>query len=233
MSSGRFWTVPEKRRLLTAVLVLLIVLFFSVLIFRSCRRPESVSSAKYLSKLSDPVVENRIDAVLGLGRVGAKDAVPELEKILSSDPDGRVQRAAAHSILVLDRGKLVSLLKSPAETVRVVSLETFGRQEKESAYTYLQDGLLDQSLLVRHTALNFLLQLSGPQALETVLRLAENTREDTALRIEALNGLVKKAGEKELPRLKDLASWEPDEAVRGAAKTTFRETEVRIKKVKE
>ena len=110
MPISSFWNIPEKRKIAVGFLVVLILIFFLVLIVRSCRRPEGESPKKYLQGLASPVPENRLDAVLGLGRISAKDTVPDLEKVFTSDPDERVRRAAAYSILILDREKFINLL---------------------------------------------------------------------------------------------------------------------------
>jgi len=226
---SRFWSILKNRRVATGILLLLILLFLFILIFRSCRRPERESARKYLERLSNPVAENRIDAVLGLGRLGEKEAVPALEKMLASDPEERVRRAASHSVLLLDRQKFLLLLKSPEEEIRSVCLETLARQEKEGVISYLKESLYDSSLLVRKTGVKFLLQSSAPQAADALLWLAEKTAEDTVLRIEALAGLGRKAGADRRPRLQHLAQWEKDVSVRTAAAAAIVEIEKRIK----
>src|SRR5450830_1572288 len=164
MPISSFWNISEKRKIAVGFLIVLILIFFLILIVRSCRRPEGESPKKYLQGLISPVPESRLDAVLGLGRINAKDTVPDLEKVLTSDPDERVRRAAAYSILILDREKFLNLLNSPDANIRIIGLETISRKEKEKAYSYLEKGLSDPLLAVRHTALILLSQISSPEA---------------------------------------------------------------------
>ena len=227
MAISRFWSIPEKRKIAAGILLALIVIFLLVLIVRSCRKPEGESSGKYLQNLTGPAPENRLDAVLGLGRIGAKGAVPALESTLTSDPDERVRRGAAYSILILDREKFLKLLDSPDSNIRALALETIGRKEKEKAYPYLVKSLSDPSLLVRRTALSFLSQVPGPEASGAILRLAERTAEDSSLRVEALLTLSRRAGPEMLDRLKDLAGYETEPAVKAAATAVVKEIEAK------
>ena len=204
MPYRKFLRIPENRKLLTWILVAVIILFFLVLIIRSCSRPEKVNTKGYLLKLSSPVPEVRLDGALGLGRLGVKSAVPEIEKVFLNDSDERVRRAAAYSILVLDQEKFLSFLKSSQEEVKIIALETLARKDKEKAYSYLEQALLDPSLSVRRKGLSLLVQVSGKEAVGPVLRLAEKSGEDTSLRIEAFEILGKEAGPEILPRLRPI-----------------------------
>jgi HEAT repeat protein len=227
MPISSFWSIPEKRKIVAGILLVLILIFFLVLIVRSCRRPEGESPKKYLQGLVSPVPENRLNAVLGLGRINAKDTVPDLEKVLTSDPDERVRRAAAYSILILDRGKFLTLLNSPDANIRVIGLETISRKEKEKAYPYLEKGLSDSLPAVRHTALVLLAQIPGSETTAVILRLAEKTTEDSSLRVEALSVLSREAGPEHLDRLKDLADYETESTVKAAAAAAAKEVESR------
>ena len=228
MSMSSFWNIPEKRKIAAGILLVLILVFLLVLILRSCRKPEGESSKKYLQGLANPVPENRLEAVLGLGRIGAKDTVPDLEKVLTSDPDERVRRSAAYSILLLDREKFLNLLNSPDVNIRVMGLETISRKEKEKAYPYLEKGLSDPLPAVRHTALVLLAQIPGPEVNGLFLSLAEKTTEDSSLRVEALSILGRQAGPEMLERLKNLAGGSgTDFTVRDAAVAAVKEVESR------
>ena len=227
MPVNSFWSIPEKRKIVVGILFVLILIFFLILIVRSCRRSEGESPKKYLQGLANPVPENRFDAVLGLGRINAKGTIPNLENILTSDPDERVRRAAAYSILVLDREKFLNLLNSPDQNIRTIGLETISRKEGEKAYPYLEKGLSDPLLTVRRTALILLAHISGSEKTAVILRLAEKTTEDSSLRVEALSVLSREAGPEFLDRLKDLAGSGTDFTVRAAAVAAFKEVESR------
>lgn len=227
MPINNFWVIPEKRKIAAGLLFILIFIFFVVLIVRSCHKPEGESPKKYLQNLTSPVPENRLDAVLGLGRINAKSTILNLEKILASDPDERVRRAAAYSILTLDREKFLTLLNSPDANIRAIGLETISRKEKEKAYPYLEKGLSDPLPAVRHTALVLLSQMRGPETTAAILRLAEKTTEDSSLRVEALSVLSREAGPELLDRLKDLAGSGTDFTVRAAAAAAVKEVESR------
>ena len=227
MPISSFWSIPEKRKFAAGFLVVLIFIFLLVLIVRSCRSPEGESPKKYLQSLTSPVPENRLDAALGLGRINAKDTVPDLEKVLTSDPDERVRRAAAYSILILDRKKFLNLLNSPDANIRAIGLETISRKEKEKAYPYLEKGLFDLLPAVRHTALVLLAQIPGPETTAVILRLAEQTTEDSFLRVEALSVLSREVGPEILDRLKNLAGSGTDFTVRAAAAVAVKEIESR------
>jgi len=230
VTAGSFWNISEKRKFVVGLLVILIFVFLLVLIIRSCRRPEEESPKKYLQSLNSPVPENRLDAVLGLGRINAKGAVPNLEQILVSDPDERVRRAAAYSILILDREKFLNLLDSSDANIRIIGLETISRKEKEKAQPYLRKGLSDPLLDVRRTALVLLAQVPGPETTADILRLAEKTAEDSSLRIEALSVLSRTAGPEILERLKNLAGSGTDFTVRSSAAAAAKEIESREEK---
>ncbi|MFH2069372.1 MAG: HEAT repeat domain-containing protein [Candidatus Omnitrophota bacterium] len=230
MPINNFWNIPERRKLAAGFLLVLIFIFLLVFIVRSCRRPEGESPKKYLQGLASPVPENRLDAVFGLGRINAKGAVLNLEHIFISDPDERVRRAAAHSILILDREKFLNFLKSPDVNIRTLGLETIARKEKEKAYPYLKEGLSDPSLTVRRTALIFLAQMPGPEKTAVILRLAEKITEDSSLRVEALSVLSREAGPEILNRLKNLGGSGTDFTVRAAAVVAVKEIEAREEK---
>ena len=227
MSISSFWNIPEKRKVAAGILLILIFIFLLVLIVRSCRRPEGESPKKYLQSLISPVLENRLDAVFGLGRINAKGTVPDLEKVFTSDPDERVRRAAAYSILILDREKFLNLLHSPDANIRVIGLETISRKEKEKAFPYLEKGLSDPLPAVRHTALVLLAQIPGPETTTVILRLAEKTTEDSSLRVEALSVLSREAGPEILNRLKNLADYETESTVKAAAAAVVKEIEAK------
>ena len=231
MPISRFWEIPEKRKFAAGILIVLIFIFFLILVVRSCHKPEGESPKKYLQSLTSPVPENRLDAVLGLGRINAKGAVPDLEKVLISDPDERVRRSAAYSILILDWGKFLNLLKSPDANIRALGLETITGREKEKAFSYLKNGLSDPAILVRRTAFQLLTQQTATAETEVVfLRLAEKTAEDTSLRIDALVILgVRMAPEANLSRLKDLAEQDKEPTVRTAAGAAINKIENRKK----
>ncbi len=225
-----FWNTTKNQRITAGILWLLMLIFFFILIFRSCRHPERESVSRYRERLSDQVAENRIDAALGLGRLGEKDAVPDLERMLYSDPEARVKRVASYAIFVLDREEFFSLLKtSPEAEVRAICLETLARQEKEETIPYLGNALNDPSLQVRKTALKFLVQHPDARTVSLLLQVAEKTGEDTMLRVEALTGLARKAGKDQLERLKRLVEWEKNISVQRAAAAAIREIEVREK----
>ena len=230
MTASSFWSIPEKRKFAVGFLVILILIFLLALIVRSCRRPEEESPKKYLQNLTSPVPENRLDAALGLGRINAKGAVPSLEQILTSDPDERVRRAAAYSILILDREEFLNLLNSSDANIRIIGLETISREEKGKAQSYLKKGLSDPLLTVRHAALVLLAQVPGPETTADILRLAEKTAEDSSLRIEALSVLSRTAGPEILERLKNLAGSGTDFTVRASAAAAAKEIESREEK---
>ena len=230
MTASNFWSVPEKRKFVVGFLIILILIFLLVLIVRSCRRPEEESPKKYLQNLTSPAPENRLDAALGLGRINAKGAVPNLEQILASDPDERVRRAAAYSILILDREKFLNLLNSSDANIRIIGLETISRKEKEKAYPFLEKGLSDPSITVRRAALGLLAQVPVPEKTTVILRLAEKTTEDSSLRIEALSVLSRTAGPEILERLKNLAGSGTDFTVRASAAAAAKEIESREEK---
>ena len=165
--------------------------------------------------------------MLGLARIKAKGTVKNLENILISDPDERVRRAAAYSILILDREKFLNLLNSSDGNVRVISLETISRKEKEKAYSYLEKGLSDPLFAVRQAALVLLAQTPGPETTALVLHLAEKVTEDSSLRVEALSVLSRTAGPDILDRLNILAGSGTDFTVRAAAVTAVKEVESR------
>ncbi|MFH0795474.1 MAG: hypothetical protein V2A65_00250 [Candidatus Omnitrophota bacterium] len=218
MSSPKFLSIPENRKRFALILVAVIILFFFILIIRSCRRPEKANTKDYLLKLSSPVPEVRLDGALGLERLGVKSAVPEIEKVFLNDSDERVRRAAAYAILVLDQEKFLSFLKSPTEEVKIIALETLARKDKEKAYSYLEQALLDPSLSIRRKGLSLLIQVSAKEAVGPALCLAEKSGEDTPLRIEALEFLGREAGPEILPRLKPVfTGWAEDQAVRRSA----------------
>ena len=227
MPTSSFWSIPEKRKFAAGFLFALIFIFLLVLIVRSCRRPEEESAKKYRQSLTSPVPEKRLDAVLGLGRINAKGAVSSLEPIFASDPDERVRRAAAYSILLIDREKFLNLLNSPDENMRRIGLETISRKEKEKAYPYLEKGLSDPLLTVRRTALVLLAQISVPKKNAVILRLAEKTTEDSSLRVEALSVLSREAGPEILDRLQKLAGSGTDFTVRAAAAAAAQAVESR------
>lgn len=227
MPISSFWSVPERRKFVAGLLLALIVIFFLILVVRSCRRPEGENPKKYLQSLTSPMPENRLDAVLGLGRIKAKETVPDLEKILVSDPDERVRRAAAYSILVLNRQEFLNLLNSPDERIRIVGLETISRKENVKAYPYLEKGLSDPLSAVRRVALSLLAQIPGPETTGLILRLAEKTAEDSSLRVEALSVLSREAGPEFLERLRNLADSETDSTVRAAAASAIKIIEFR------
>ncbi|MBU2495882.1 MAG: HEAT repeat domain-containing protein [Candidatus Omnitrophica bacterium] len=227
MPISSFWSIPKKKKIAAGFLVILIFIFLLVLIVRSCRRPEGESPKKYLQGLAGEIPENRLNAVLGLGRINAKGAVPDLEKVLASDPDERVRRAAAYSILLLDRVKFLNLLNSPDENIRVIGLETISRKEKEKAYPYLEKGLSDPLTTVRRAALALFSQIPGSEKNAVILRLAENATEDSSLRVEALSILSRGAGPDVLDRLNNLADSETDFTVRTAAAVAVKEIKSR------
>lgn len=227
MPASSFWNIPEKRKIAAGLLVFLIFVFLLVLVARSCRRPEGESQKKYLQNLASPVPENRIDSALGLGRINAKGAVSDLERILASDPDERVRRAAAYSILTLDREKFLNLLNSSDANIRIIGLETISRKEKEKAYSHLEKSLSDSSVTVRRFALGLLAQTPVPEKSVVILRLAEKVTEDSSLRIEALSVLSRTAGSEILERLKELAATGTDFTVRTAASAAVEEIESR------
>jgi len=227
VTASSFWSIPEKRKFAVGFLVILILAFLLALIVRSCRRPEEENPKKYLQNLTSPAPENRLDAALGLGRINAKGAVPNLEQILTSDPDERVRRAAAYSILILDREKFLNLLNSSDANIRIIGLEIISRKEKEKAYPYLKKCLSDTFLTVRHAALVLLAQVPGQEATADILRLAEKTAEDSSLRVEALSVLSRTAGPEILERLKNLAGSGTDFTVRTAASAAVAEIESR------
>jgi HEAT repeat protein len=227
MPISGFLNIPEKKKFAAVFLVFVILIFLLVLIVHSCRRPEGESPKKYLQGLTSPVPENRLDAVLGLGRINAKGTVPDLEKVLASDPDERVRRAAAYSILLVDREKFLNLLNSPDANIRIIGLETINRNEKGKAYPYLEKGLSDPLPAVRHTSLVLLAQTPGPEAAGLILRLAEKPTEDSSLRVEALSVLSRKAGPEILDRLKDLAEHATEATVKSAAAAVVKEVESR------
>jgi HEAT repeat protein len=229
MPKSGFWVIPEKRKLAAGILLVLILIFFLLLIVRSCRRPEGESPKKYLHDLASNVPENRINAVLGLGRINAKSTVSNLESILTSDPDERVRRAAAYSILVLDREKFLTLLNSPDANVRRIGLETIGHKEKEKAYPYLEKGLSDPLPAVRRAVLVLFEQIPGPETAGVILRLAEKTTEDSSLRVEALSIVSREAGPELLDRLKGLTNYETEPTVKKAAAAAVNEVESREK----
>lgn len=228
MPNSRFWSMPDrKRKLAVGMLFILILIFLLILVVRSCRKPEGEGPGKYLQNLSSQVPEDRIDAALGLGRIGAKKTVPDLEKAVASDSDERVRRSAAYSILILDREAFLTLLNSPDENIRIIALETISREEKEKAYPYFEKGLSDPSLLVRRASLKLILQVPGSAAANVILQLAERTNEDSSLRIEALSSLGSLAGPELLGRLKDLSGSGTEFAVRAAAGAAVKEIEAK------
>ena len=227
MPASSFWIIPEKRKLAVGFLVVLILVFLLVLVVRSCRRPEGENPKKYLQNLASPVPENRLDAALGLGRINAKGTVLDLERILASDPDERVRRAAAYSILTLDREKFLNLLNSSDANIRIIGLETISRKEKEKAYPFLEKGLSDPSVTVRRAALGLLAQVPVSEKTTVILRLAEKVTEDSSLRVEALSVLSRTAGPEILERLRDLADSGTDFTVRTAAAVAAEEIKSR------
>ncbi|MFA5393649.1 MAG: HEAT repeat domain-containing protein [Candidatus Ratteibacteria bacterium] len=227
MPTSDFWNIPEKKKIAVGIILFLILAFFLVLIVRSCRRPEGESSTKYLQGLVSVIPETRLDAALGLGRINAKGAVSDLEKVLTLDSDERVRRAAAYSILILDRIKFLNLLNSPDAKIRMIGLETISRKEKEKAYPYLEKGLSDPLPAVRHAALVLFARIPGSEATGLILRLAEKTTEDSSLRVEALSFLSRRGGPDTLNRLNNLAGSETDFTVRAAAADAAKEVKFR------
>jgi len=231
MGRGDFWKIPENRRFVSRVLVAVILVFSAILFFRSCHKPESVNAKKYLAKLSSSTAEVRMDAVMGLARLGIKKSLPELEKIMTADPDEKVQRSAAYAVFTLDREKFLAYLDAPSEKTRITCLETLGRQEKDKAYTYLEKALRDPALPVRLSAFRLLIQFAPGQSEDLVLKLAEKTSEDTALRIEAIGFLGKSSlSEAVTGSFKSLASsWSEPTEIRKAASAALKEIEQKKK----
>lgn len=222
---------PENRKLVVGVLAGISVFFLLVLVIRSCRKPDAESVTIHIQNLSSPIPETRLDAALGLARLVAPRAAPQVETVFLSDPDERVRRAAAYSLLVLDRNRFLGFLESDSDAVRLLTLETIARRDKEDAFSFMEQALRDHSPEVRTSAFGLLDRFGGRRAFRVFQHLAENPEEDEAMRIRAISLLALKAGPEILEPLKHMSRMDPSKDIRLAAAEALRTAEQRFRPV--
>lgn len=203
--------IPEERRRWLWIAIGVVLLSSILLLLRTCGRPAVGSGRRSLQDLSSPSPERQIEAIHGLVRLRLKSAQPELEKLLVNDPEDRVRRAAAYALLALDpEGFRARLPAGQNDRVTIICLETLARQAREKALPELAELLRSGPVPVRQAALRELGSIGGAEAVEILLRLAEETRLDSQLQVEALVRLGEMAGLDAVERLTRRAEKESD-----------------------
>ncbi|MCM8829516.1 MAG: HEAT repeat domain-containing protein [Candidatus Omnitrophica bacterium] len=86
----------------------------------------------YLKKLYSQDPEEKKFAIYEVGRIGLKQSLPELEKILRQEVSSDIKRAACWSIGRIDKEKLVSLLDSTEKDTKDIVMEALLKLDRKN-----------------------------------------------------------------------------------------------------
>lgn len=219
MNIKRFVSKPSHRRVIYNILFLLVSFVVIVSIINHLQRPDAEQIAAYQRQLQHSESEKRIEALLGLGRTEAIEAVSEVEAVFLKDRDERVRRAAAYAILEIDRRRFYTLLEGADEASRLLALETLARRERGRATRYLVEGMEDDSAAYRLMSLEMLARFGDRRADEMLNEIALDETRPLEKRLAATRAIGQRAGRNALETLENLSAEAGEEELREAARS--------------
>lgn len=154
------------------------------------RDKEAVPQLIALVRDTVPVV--RFEAVLALGRIGAREAVKPIFEVAKGDKRDDVAMAATKALADIGSSAtdpLIKLLTSPRPVVRMTAARGLGRLHAFKAVEPLIHLLRDRDPNVRRAAIAALRRIGDPKGMEAIAQLIaspDRTTEESAE--EALSG---------------------------------------------
>jgi len=145
---------------------------------------------EYIKKLASDSPEVKKFAIYEVGRRGLQTAVTPLIKIVREDPDPEVKRAAAASLGKIDIEQLAALLGETQKNVKSTVMETLIKIDKANI-SYILERFPEENTEIKIEMLSYIDKISGTEYGDTLLRIAEDTKEDVQVRVKALQMLGK------------------------------------------
>ncbi|HAH30823.1 MAG TPA: hypothetical protein DCL44_00755 [Elusimicrobia bacterium] len=161
-----------------------------------------------IAALKDENTQVRVAAVDGLGMLSAREAVPQLSEILSTDTEPAVRQAAAVSLsYIMDAASGPALLKAlqdVSSSVKYAAAHTLGAMKYGPAEDPLISMLTDADAGARRVAVSALGDLQSKKAAPALAKLLTNDDKYTRLEVvRALGNIGEKAAVEELKKTLD------------------------------
>lgn len=150
----------------------------------------AVSALEQTLKSTDRYVE--VQSLYGLAKLGQRQRIKDLEKLLEGDPGERgVAIMAAFYLVKLDRNSglqyLDALVKKNDEHVGVLAAEALGKTNNERAVLPLAESLESKDQVLRAMSVRGLSRLGGARAIGALKKLRDDPH--PPVRAAALAGL--------------------------------------------
>ncbi len=138
----------------------------------------------YIKKLASGSPEVRKFAMYEVGRLELKSAVPHLIKIVKEDADLSMKRTAATSLGRIDKEQLVALLNETGKDIKYIAMEVLIRLDKENI-SLIMERFPEEDSETKAKILSYV-GSAGIEYKDTLLNIAEDTKEDVQIRETAL-----------------------------------------------
>jgi HEAT repeat protein len=203
-----------------AVAVILISLFRIFIVATTSSGNRNPTLQRYLKQINSRDPQQRADGVFMAGQYRIKDALPALEKILTSDKDEKIRRTAAWSIGKIDLQTLARYLDSQDSEVKSIVTETLLRMDKNNV-SYLLERFNKEDEPTKTKIIEYVEASGNTSFNEKLMSIGENTDEAIAIRLKALETLGR-TGTLDLEgRLNNLYYNDPAPEISKQAKTTL------------
>jgi hypothetical protein len=197
------------------------IIFLTVVrigVWKASKNPR-ISPRGYVRNLRSPESKTRLEAIQMVGTMRIVSAIPKLEALILSDPDESVRLAAAWNLGILDKPKLLALLKTGDTKTRLLVMETLVKFGKENL-SHIEDLMDDSHNEIRLAALSALAN-AGSQYGEKILQYAEDTEQESSFRVACLLALQRAGGPEMVTRLFTIYYNDPDPEIKKIAQETM------------
>jgi len=207
--------LPKNKKIVLWISVAVIILSIISVPIRISSRKEKITTKTYLKNLKSPDKYEKRDAILAVGIVKLKEAIPILEEIMEKEPE--FKELAARSIGKIDFNKLLSMLESKNKEVKFAAMDAIIGIDKENI-SYLLEKFPEEDTETKLKILSF---MKNEKYQEKVLSLAENQKEPVEVRKKCLEILKEIGTESIETRLWGITYKDSDEGVKNLAKETI------------
>jgi len=181
--------LDKKKRITLWICVGVILLTILRVSIWSAKKSKNPTPKTFIKQLKSPNKNEKIYGIYNVGNLKIKEVLPEVEKIFQQDPDEEIKRVCAWSIGQIDFNKLLTYLDSSDKKIKEITFETIIKIDKKNI-----DHLINRfDKEDKETKLKILSYMKSPDYQDKLLKIVENTEEDTDIRKEALK-IIKEKG---------------------------------------
>ncbi len=206
-----FWT--------TIAVIALSVFSIGKTIYRSTTS-KNPTIENYIRQVRSKDVKKREMGVYTAGLYRVKEMADTIENVIKSDPEPRIRRVAAWSLGRIDVNRLVKFLDSEDKDIKEIAMDALIKLDRNNV-SFMMDRFQREDIETKKKILDSVQRVKSPVFNDRLMEIAENTSEDTGIRLSALN-ILKDTGTIELEgRLNSIYYNDPVPEMKELAKQTL------------